>query len=197
MAQINGIIPPQKFEILRDKIGEILAVEIKNQFDLTNDKDFDTTVWLERFIPLDKTEISAVIVALSRGDDDGHTQYDADYTYTYNIDIFANAKATGLDGADKLSKFRLHKLMRVVRAILHNPVYKTLDLDPPIIFHRFIREFQIDEIEARDGLNSSMCRMQLVVKSNEDVQLIDPSLFAGNDTTVKLGETEKGYKYIL
>ena len=56
MSLIDGIIQPRAYELIRDKIAEILLEEFANQFALTSDADLNLhKVYLERFVPLDFT----------------------------------------------------------------------------------------------------------------------------------------------
>ena len=61
---ISGIIPPQQFEIIRNKIGLILFEEIGNQFVLTADEKINAKIFVERFIPFDKTDFPCINVLL-------------------------------------------------------------------------------------------------------------------------------------
>ena len=82
MPKITQAIPPQAFEIIRNRIGLILAEEIDNQSILTYDPDLDLTVWVERTVPFDKTELPSVNVSLARGSYDSKTYRETDSTYT-------------------------------------------------------------------------------------------------------------------
>lgn len=195
MSLINGIIPQQSFELVRDRIGQILALEIANQFTLTSNSDFDLDVWVERFVPFDKEELPTINVSLATGGFTGHTQKSTDGTYTYFIDVFTKAISTDDEKGDQMASVKLQRLLGMCRAILENPRYKTLGFDPPSIFNRHCESISIAEPGKQDATSSVMGRLAFSVKVLETVELIDPVLIGRSDTRVKLYETDKGYFY--
>ena len=71
---INTLIGQQKFELIRDRIAEILSTEIANQatiegHDLWTENIF---VWLERTAPFDKSELPCINVSMSSGEFDNY-----------------------------------------------------------------------------------------------------------------------------
>jgi hypothetical protein len=195
MSVINGIIPPQKFEVIRDKICAILTDEIANQFVLTSDATLDLDVWRERFIPFDESELPAVNVSVATGNFSGHTQVSTDGTYTYFIDVHTKAATTGDDPGDSLAMLKLQKILGICRAILEDPKYKTLGLTAPIIFFRKCETLSISDPGKQDAASAVMGRIGFSVKTTETVELITPTQLGRSDTTVKLYLTDKGYFY--
>lgn len=195
MGQIKGIIPPQFFEVIRNRIAEILIDELNCQVLLTYDTDLDATVYVERFVPFDNTEMPAISVSFSAGDYNNQTVRDADGSYSYFIDIFTKAKTTDDDRGDKLAMLKLHKLLGVCRAIIQNPIYKTLGFEPPFIMSRQISNISIAQPKDGDTLSVVMGRLILKIVAPEDVQLLTAKLIKGFDTQVKLALTDKGYIY--
>ena len=146
MSLIDGIIQPRAYELIRDKIAEILLEEFANQFALTSDADLNLhKVYLERFVPLDFTELPCLNIGLERGDysNQHQGQYDGDYRFY----IECNVKASESDSArgDTKSKVKVQKIMGVAMAILENPVYKTLGFVPGTIKHRHVESFVFAE----------------------------------------------------
>lgn len=197
MSLINGIIPNQNFEIVRDRIAEILATEFSSQFILTSNSDFDLDVWLERFIPFDKEELPAINVGLATGTFSGHDQKKTDGTYTYFIDAYAKADSSENDQGDTKANIKLQRLLGMIRAMLENPRYKTLGFDPPSIFNRHCESLSIADPGKQDATSSVMGRITFLVKVPETVELINPVLLGRMDTRVKLHETDRGYFYAL
>ncbi len=195
MAQIKEIIPPQFFELIRDRIAEILVSELDEQFVLTYDADLQATVYGDRFIAFDNTELPAINVSFSAGDYNNQTVRDVDGTYSYFIDVFTQAKTTDDDRGDKLAMLKLHKLLGVCRAIIQNPIYKTLGFEPPFLMSRQISRIFIAEPKGDDTLSVVMGRLILTIVAPEDTQLLTAKLIKGFDTQVKLFLTDKGYIY--
>lgn len=198
MSKINGIIPERSFETVRNRIGEILADEISNQFNvLTQDLNLNAKVWVERFIPFGHAEIPAVNVCLNRGMYSGQTAVQADGTYNFHIDLYVKAKTDATDDGDKKAIFRLHRLGGVIQAILENPVYQTLGFQAPFVMSRHVKEFLIADPSGtiKEATSAVMGRLNFSVLVPESYQLKVPNLIAGYDTTVKLYETEEGYFY--
>lgn len=195
MAQIKKIIPPQYFEVIRNRIAEILADELDNQFLLTYDTDFEVDVYIERFVPFDHTDTPAVNVSFSGGSYDNQTAIDVDGSYSYFIDVFTKADTTNDDRGDKLAMFKLHKLLGVCRAIIQNPIYKTLGFEPPFLMSRQISNISIAQPKDSEALSVVMGRLILSIVAPEDTQLLTAKLIKGFDTQVKLSLTDKGYIY--
>lgn len=196
MAQIKGIIPAQYFEVIRDRIAEILADELDGQVLLTYDTDLEVKgVYVERSVPFDNTEMPAINVSFSGGDYNNQTVRDADGSYSFFIDVFTQAKTTDDDRGDKLAMFKLHKLLGVCRAIIQNPIYKTLGFEPPFIMSRQISSIVIAAPKEGEALKVVMGRLILAIVAPEDTQLLTAELIAGFDTQVKLALTDKGYIY--
>jgi len=192
---ITGIIPRRGYEIIRDRICQILLEEIQNQFVLTSDQDLNITqVFMERMVPFDFTELPALNVGLERGDysNQHQGQYDGDYRFFFECNT--RGETDGDDRGDMMAKVKVQKLMGVAQAILENPIYKTLGFTPgQLIKHRHVESFVFAESTRQDAENITMARSILVVKSVEVTDLIEANLIQGYDTRVKLYETEKGY----
>lgn len=197
MSIINLPIKPQAFEVVRDRIGRILADELYNQWLLTYDPDFKAKVWVERFLQFDKTEVPAVNVMLAQGDYGGQTAIQSDGTYRYFVDVYMSAKA-GADGpGDVKALIRLHKVMGKCRAIIMDPRYITLGfLRPPgFIMNRHFESIQIQNPNERehDADNNVMGRLILSVKVPEATDNVVPGNIQEFVTNVRLGLTDQGY----
>ena len=195
MSVINGIILPQNFEIIRDRLGAILADELAKQFTLTGNSDFDLDVWVERFVPFDKEELPTVNVSLASGNFSGQTQKQVDGTYTYFIDAFTKAISKETEKGDQVAVFKLQKLLGVCRAIIENPKYKTLGFSAPIIYNRHCEALSIADPGKQDGTSSVMGRLTVVVKVPETTELINPVSLNVSAAHVRLHETDRGYFY--
>jgi len=195
LGQIKNIIPPQFFEVIRNRIAEILVDELDCQVLLTYDTDLEATVYVERFVPFDNTEMNAINVSFSGGPYDNQTVRDVDGSYSYFIDVFTQANTTDADRGDTLAKFKLQKLLGVCRAIIQNPIYKTLGFQPPFIMSRQISSIAIAQPREGETLSVVMGRLILTIVAPENTQLLTAKLIKGFDTQVKLALTDKGYIY--
>jgi len=195
MAQLNGIIGIQAFELVRDRIGSIIADEMANQYAMSYDEDLNLDVWIERLIRFDHTELPAINVVLERGELDGHSQVSTDGTYTYDIDVYTSAKADDSETGDTKAMLKLHKIIGKCRSILENSRYKTLGFSAPFVMNRGCRSIQIKIPDSQEALNVVIGRLTMTVKVPETSELITPELIAGYDTVVKLYETDKGYVF--
>src|SRR6185437_13563890 len=198
MAILNGIIPAQNFEIIRDRIGEILADEFANQFTLSGNPDINPTIFIERFVAFDKTEYPAINVSLLKGEYDNKDARQADGTYVYIIDCYTSAKDTAGEQGDTQSIITLHKILGMCRAILENPGYRTLGYTPPFNCSVYISSIAIlDAQNTPDATHSAQGRIEFVVRIPEYTALITPPLISAYRTVVKLYNTEKGYQWGL
>lgn len=194
MSKIVNPIPPRAFELIRDRIGEILISELASQTAMTYDENLDATVHVEKTVPFQAVEFPAVNVALSRGGFDNATILKKDGNYTYHIDVWTRAKSTDSDGGDSLSMFKLHRLIGVIDAILSDHQYNTLGFEKPFISRVFVDEIGIAEPKRTEDAESVMMgRLMFQVRVPENVETLEASLIEGFDTQVKIGKTDKGY----
>lgn len=199
MGRITSVIPPQNFEIIRDRICAILLEELNDQYLRTYDEDLNVEkIYLERMVPFDHTELPALNVGIERGDYDNYHAGHADAVYRYFIECNTAAKTTGNQRGDEKSKIKVQKLLGKCRYILEDPIYKTLAFAPnTLIRHRHIEMFVFAEPTKMDSENTTMTRLILVVKTIETNVLLEGVLFDANETGVKLYDTDKGYYWTL
>ncbi len=198
MSNITTEIPPQGFEIIRDRTGEILADEFLAQFAIHGDADRNPKVFVERITPIGKEEVSFISVLYSRTSYDNNTAVDMKGKNFYNIDVYTSAKSTLTEDGDSKSQKKLSRLLGMVRAILGSPHYIRLGFSPPFIMRTEVLDIEI--ADPRDDQNSSnmvMGRLVFQVDAPETVEQIQPTDAEGYDTEVKLDETEKGFVYII
>lgn len=197
MSKIDNTIPAQGFEIVRDRIASILAIELANQFVLTGNEDNNAPVVLERSVAFKHTEMPIVNVSLQRADYANQSTVSSEETVLYTIDIYHKSKTEGPDPGDSLASLKMQRLMGVCRAILENPVYKRLDFpyDVPFISNVHIESMEVGEPKREDTLSTSLGQLVLSVRIPEVTQLLLGQLLDGIDTSVQLELTEKGYKY--
>jgi len=196
MSVITTLIPSQSFELIRDRLGLIIADELHNQSLLDNgNPDIDANVFVERLIPIDHSEMPLVNVMLAKGVYDSHTQTQSDGTYTYHLDFYTKAKSKNNEEGDKLAVLKLHRLIGIGRAIISDYRYNTLAFVPPFVMSVKVTEVNIADPGNQDSVSSCMGRLTVVVKAPEHSQLKEPVTIGNFHTQIKLVETDKGYFY--
>lgn len=193
---ITEIIPKQGFEIVLDRIHDILDVELLNQKTLQEfESEFE--VFKERQEAYDNSEAVVIIVSLSNIAYAGKTQKDSQGGTDYFIDVYAN----GIESTDKTgnedSRLKLHLFVGMIRYILDSTKYQTLGFDYSLnlIGGKYITGIQFpDNYDNQDASFNRFARITLNVRIQESQQAWDAIQLLGNDTTVKLDETEKGFK---
>lgn len=195
MALINGIIPRQNYEIIRDAIMSVLYAEIKNQ-ELQTSTELVKTYYAERFVPPDETEFTVLNITFPGGDYSNKDVTIVDGDYVYYISAYTGAKAGASATGDKTASLKLHKILGIVRAILMNPLYITLGLAPGFIKETILSSIRIPKNdEFTDANYSIMGFVEFKVKATENVILLQPIPLASSVTQVKLYLTDKGYRY--
>jgi hypothetical protein len=195
MAKINEAIQTQNFELIRDRIAQILTVELANQATLTGNALFNAKVWLERFIAFDKTELPAINVYLNNTSYDNQTAITSKGSNTYYIDVHVSAKHSTTNDGDKTASINLQKLLGVVRYILEHSVYLTLDFSRGFIYHTAVSEIKVGQPNDKDGYNTVTGRITFDVNCEEKTKPSDPIEAFGYYTDVRIGETDKGFFY--
>lgn len=197
MALITEIIPKQNFEIIHDKIGEILTVELANQKVLQTLPE-NAEVFKERIIAIDKTEEIVIAVLLDGLNSSSVTQSDQENKTNYFVDVYASGKAEGTTPGDNVVASKLQKYLGMVRYILQSHKYVTLDLPAGTIGNKNVDRVQMhDQENTQDANYSRMGRISFSVRIMENQKLWDGVLLDNNTTKVKLELTDKGYQYKL
>jgi hypothetical protein len=198
MPQLNQPIPIQKFELIRNRIANILVDEITNQITLQYSDLFAMGVFIERFPNFDKTELPVLNVSLARGSYDNEDMIQSDGTYTYYVDAFMrfsavkNADNTITDGSS-LAAIKVQRAIAFCRTVLKNQAYKTLGFAPPFLNSVTVSEFNIANPDREDMEHSIMARITVEVVCPETSELAEGLLLAGYDTQVLLGDSQLGY----
>jgi hypothetical protein len=188
-------IGQSSFELVRNRIGEILIDELAAQHTLSPIAGVTSAkVYIERFRSFDNVELPSVNVTID-ADSFGHrTAVSGDGTVTYNIDCYTSAPTTSAIAGDTSAMARLHRLLGICRAILMDSRYIKLGFTAPFVMSRAVTQMQLSKpVEATDGLSLVMGRLVMTVRVPEQVSQDTLLEIAGYDTQVKLGLTEKGY----
>lgn len=199
MAYITGIIPKQGFEIVRDKIGAILLDELTTQ-KTRQGSEFpeDINIYSEALPPQDSSEQVTINVLLDSATYGQITQKDAQGRTLYFIDIYSSGRQTSDTTGSQDSAYRRDKFLGMCMFIFRSAYYRTMDLPPGTIGGVYVESFATtDPIKKEDSDYTSFARIQLAVRIQEDAQAWTGINLIGNDTTVNLNQTTKGFKFVF
>lgn len=185
---IDEIIDSGNFEIVRNQIAIVLAEEIYNQLDITNN-DMQLGIFLERTIPIDNSEEAVINVSVANVDYQDQTLVSMQGSYNFFIDVYA----TQID-----SPYKVQKLLNYIRYILSNQRYRTLDFVPGFIGGTYVNSFEINEkMLSPDSDFVSISRLMFNVRIMEtEKHNFGENLYL-NETKFKICNSELGYKVIF
>lgn len=196
MSKLTTEIGPRAYELIRNRIAEILIDEFDNQFLFSYDPDIDLDVEVERFVPYQISEMNAVNVMLARGDFDNKTAVKSDGNFRFIIDCYANAESTETERGDSLAMFKLQKIMGICQAILESPYYLTLGFARPFIEHTRVELIEISQpINVQEATSMVAGRITFIVRAAQNADTLVPNLIDGYNTGVKIGLTDRGYVF--
>lgn len=196
MSKIKIELAKQGFEIIRDKIGEILLTELRYQFDYFNNKNCDVNVFGDAVI-LDNSEVPLVNVSLDSGNFALKDAISTDGSYTFNIDVYTKSKNTNDVVSDSNARAKCHNLLGVCRAILDHAHYRTLNMNPNFVGHTMVQSLGIAELNKNDSETVAMGRLVFLVRINEQQNFDYGNLFKESLVNIKIENTNIGYKYVL
>lgn len=200
------------FEVVRDKIGQILAAETVAQVALAaaaskpNPDDWKFHVYLERSNPWEafrdgKGDLTPIVnVWYDRGQyEEGrsnlHTQQGV--TSRFNVDIYAYAPSVETAGGhtpgDEATAFLTHRIVRLVRNILMHDKYRWLGMRD-IVEKRWLASqnvFQPVDASGRPAQRVVAARLALDVDHPEEIDFEDPNTLTVIDIEFRRGEDNK------
>ena len=192
MGKITIQIQPQNFELIRDRIGEILTLELADQAYSNN-----VSVWKERIIPFNHNELPAVNVAYDNTPYETKTPITQTGINEYYIDIHVNAKHSASEQGDVLASLKAQRLAGIIAYILRAPEYITLDFNPGVIHRTEVSDIKIGKLANQDSIHTVVARLIFKATANEDVKDIEGVDGEIYSTQIKINETEKGHKFEL
>ena len=208
-AIIGTAIGQSNYEIIRDQITAILAVEFalqKASFGLP--ADLLPTFKTERYINIDESEFPIVNTRMFTGsylDEDGRPTADSSGnrfgTYRYYIDVYTGSPSNNDSFGDELAAKALQRIIGIVMAILEDTRYSTLGFDPEAsgISGTYIEHFSVMEAgENENQIDYIRGRVVFVVKVPEQVALPSPRSLLMTTVTVSMaGQNEIIYTQLL
>lgn len=197
MAVINEVIPMQGFEVVLNKIASILFIEITNQIALSSLTD-EVEVYIERMTPYDKSEDVLINVSCNAVSYGEFTQRDSEGNTTYFIDLYTRGTENDLVTGEANSRNKIHKYLSMVRYILSSVRYKTLDTGFGLVAGTYVNAINFDDNYGnQDGAYIRFARLTFGVRIMENQSMDIPIEFLGNDSVLKLSNTDKGQKLIF
>lgn len=195
-SRISTIIEPRSFELIRDRIAQILVDEIQNQGAINYDDDLSAinSVYVSRNTAYQQSEGTVVNVAFVECDYENHSINKTVGVYQFHIEVTtSNATSGGVDGYTN-AEVKLHKILGVSHAILSNAAYVKLAFTSAFIEHRSVSKMQIGQSRDNQDMTSTVFgRFILTVRAVETTDLPTATLIAGYDTTARVGQTDKGW----
>lgn len=192
---ITQAIPSQAFEVIRNRIGEIIANEFTAQKVITPSW-VKPTVWVERYYAFDsETELPAVNVTFSGGSYLNENIVRSQAEYIYNINVSTASPSTSSANGDKLALLQMQKIVGMIRAILMNPIYVKLGYanNAGIVISRRIESIRIgDKKDIQDALSDVVGQIVLVVNAIETTELGTGVEVQMVNSHVTLDESEQG-----
>lgn len=198
MALINYEISPRSYELIRDRVGLILADELQVQAAITYEDIFLAKVYVQRSKAVDVSECPMINVSIDSNKYDNYTIIDSDVEVQIFIDVFSTGSYAGPDEnerGDTLASFESQRLAGVIEAILLNPLYDTLGFTPPFIMSSKIQGSEPGTIERGDATNLAVTRITLIVKAGQTEPASDPISNYTLQTQVLISNTSNGYLY--
>lgn len=195
MSKIDGIIPEQGFETVRDLIGAILKIELESQKTKQNLTD-EIHIYTSRSTPFHQSEQLMINVLLDSGDYSNITEKGSHERTVFFIDVYTSSKETEDSDGGYNSTRKCDKYLGMIRYILSDHHYKTLGLPPGLIMGTYVDSFEnFEPSNTQDAAYIKMSRLSFSVRINEDQSLWEGIKINSIFTQVKLDLTNKGYKY--
>lgn len=193
MGNIAEEIPVSNFEVIRDRIVEILQDELNDQFSNYSDPLLDNIkVYSERLINFDKTELPAISVDFDRTESLSKEAEQPQNDCYFNIIANTNAKDTALMRGDERAKKNAQKLIRYCRYIIQSPKNYLLrfGFGSTVVKYLFTTAIQNLNVQNQDdGLHSAACMMTLKIGSFEDNGSATSYNSSGTDTKTDFTKT--------
>jgi hypothetical protein len=195
---LSNAISSQRFELIRDAIGRVLTVELANQKTLQGEEGTDVSIYLERACPVDKEELPLINIVYA------DTEFTEEPTFMtslgdnkYLIECYANSETDPTDDGDKKAAVKLAKIMGMIRAILMDSRNLYLDFSEKFIQTRRVKSITRTQPRIADALNTISGTIEVHYLAEEVTEVETGTLEACLETTVKLSDTDKGYKYVI
>ncbi len=192
-------IPYSNVEYCRDVIAVILKENLDLQYQYAYNPDAQVDkVYVEASNPEDFTDMSTINVGLDNVPY-SNKNYGGAVTGSavINVDVLVKSATSAGTRGDSASRMKCTRLLSIARYILEDPQYKTLGFPAGFIGGVMVESIGMADPQKYDTNNVSMGRLVFNVIVTENNTLLLGNTIEGQDTKVKIGETEDGFKYVL
>ena len=204
-SRIDGEITDQKYELIRDRIAEIINAELVVQKAAATDPITievleEYFIFAEGFRARNDSEMPAISISNGNMDFDNVHPTSARNAITFYLDFFGREFSNQNETGDKKSAIHIQKFIGLVRAILSNPSWIRLGFDtaPFFINSCMVKTVRrMDEVNGRDAGDIVMYRMLFEVVAIEDTATLDSIVMGEHRTDIQFEDTALGYQYIF
>lgn len=185
------------FEQILERIGEIIFLEWTSQKEKQSLPE-TVSLFKERTVPINQSEDLYVNLLFSGEENSSKGQKDSQNRAVYFIDVYTTGdNSEGKSGWEDSSN-RLLRYLGIIRYILSYSDYKTLLFEDGLIGGTSVDSIStLDPTMINDSSFSRMGRITFTVKVLENQTLWQGEALHESITGVKLGTTDRGYKFIL
>jgi hypothetical protein len=191
---IENEIPEQNFELIRDQVALIIGTELANQNIINPDPLLTAGIWVERFIPYDKQELPAIKVYFNNSSYNQNIPINSKGECKIVVEVTVSAINTSASKGDIAASKNCQKLIGKIRYILEHTLYLKLALPNGVIAGTEVTDIAMGVPSDQDGLHTIAGNLILNVRYSEQNGQTTPVTGEHWSTSVKLDETERGYK---
>ncbi len=192
MGLIEETIPSQGFEIVRDRISEILNSELQDQIPRKN-ITYSISVDTERNNAVDTVEDVLVNILFNNSDFSQFTEIDRQGNTEYYIDVYATGVSTNLEQGSLVSAKKVQEVIGMISYILSHEVYKILGFDPGSIGGTYVTNIRMSDTQNNgDTKYLTHCRITFDVRIQNNQMFRNGVALGLSKTTIKHNESEKG-----
>jgi len=197
MALINNTIGKDYFQLCRDKLAEILLLELPNQSTLQENEDLNfAKIWQDRKRPFNASELPALNLTIESVAYGTKNIGQREANPIYSIDIYDAKVSTEDEDADKLVSDSTWQIARTIQFILDSPVYATLGSTLKGYVHRTeVQSIESGMAEMTNDNRFSILRVKFTIKTVSLLVAANAIPYSQLNTTVKLEGSDKGFFY--
>ena len=203
MPIINEHIGTQGFELVANRIGEILLEEISNQKTIQSFEE-NVDIYLELQEPFDKCDDVTISIDYKMADYEGFTQRDVQGDCLYHIDLWVTGMGIGNIAPSIIANNKLYRYLGLIRYILSSSKYSTLGFPRGLIGGKYVKKIIVDNDYSnhsahsnRDGSYIRFARVYFSVRVQENQELWNGVNLLGNVTNISYENTQQGIKLVF
>jgi len=204
-SRISGEIANQRYELVRDRIAEIINAELVVQKAAATDPITievleEYFIFAEGFRAVNDSQMPAITISNCNMDFDNPHPTSSRNSITFYLDFFGREFSNQNDRGDKKTAVHLQRFIGIVRAILANPSWIRLGFDLTLgdvfVNSAHVRTVRrMDEVNTRDAGDVVMYRMLFEVVVIEDTATLDSIVLGEHLTDIQFEDTAFGYQY--